>query len=92
MLIETNLPEQIHGFQYVKNSHYIRLTDDKKREIKLYAKKILRGECPQCKLALYSDGELAGMKCPRCQTPMRWVWGKEQLSFIPDEESEFMKD
>jgi len=90
--LEIALPAKVLAVHYVKNSHFIKLTDDKRREIKLWAKQILRGECPKCKFVFYTETPLQGGTCPRCQAAMQWAWGTEQLSFIPEEESDFLKD
>lgn len=92
MKIETSLPDEINAFQYVKNSHYIKMQDNEKREIKLCAKQVMRGECPKCRYSYYTEMPPQDEHCPRCLTAMTWAWGRAQISFIPEDESDFMKN
>ena len=45
MKIHTNLPENIRGIKYYKNSHYIELEDVEGRIHKVVATDLLRGRC-----------------------------------------------
>lgn len=89
MKIQTHLPDDIHAFRYVKNSHYIELEDSNKNVIKLVAKSMVKGVCTKCNETIWAETRSGLMRCPHCVSNVKWVWGKAQLVFVPEEESEF---
>ena len=89
MKITTNLPKSVHSFKYVKNSHYIELEDDSGKKTKLLASSLIRGECQDCFYEFYSPSNQGKLSCPSCNGTVEWVWGKVQLCFVPEKESDF---
>lgn len=90
MKIRTNLPPEVHGFRYVVNSHFIELEDDKGNTIRLKAKSMLKGTCQLCGGSVLVESRIGSMRCPHCGGEVEWVWGKAQLSFVPEAESDFV--
>jgi RNA polymerase subunit RPABC4/transcription elongation factor Spt4 len=87
--IETQLPSTFHSFEYVKNSHFIRLTDDDGNSTKLNAKDIIQFTCNKCKNVFWMGTNQAS-NCPTClSNELNRDWVNLQLSFIPERESEF---
>lgn len=91
MKLETNLPSHIHSFKYVKNSHYLKLTDNGGNSTKLSAKDIIQYTCATCHISFWM-GENIASACPSCRsTKLKTDWVELQLSFIPEDESQFKK-
>jgi DNA-directed RNA polymerase subunit RPC12/RpoP len=89
--IQTNLPENIHGVQYVKNSHFLELIDEKERSWRGGATGIVKYHCESCHQAFYSPTNHGELRCPMpgCGAMVIPVWHKAQLSFIPEEPSQY---
>jgi len=88
--ITTNLPDDVHGIVYVKNTHFIELEDDKGNRTKLNASGLLIGQCQECKervVALTNQGK---MTCTHCGSAVKWAWTRPQLAFVPEHESKFL--
>lgn len=91
MKLETNLPPCIHSFEYVKNSHYVKLTDNDGCSTKLSARDIIQYTCKDCDGEFWMGTNTASM-CPNCMsTNLQKDWVELQLSFIPEAESKFKK-
>lgn len=84
------LPREIRSFLYVRNHHYIELTDAEGHTIKLVAKSMIRGDCKACSQPVYVESRIGAMTCPHCFGSIGWVWGKAQMAFVPEVESEFI--
>ena len=89
MKIEADLPNYVHGITYIKNSHYIKLTDDKGNSTKLVPTSLLQGTCKGCKLVIYIAENHGSVKCPVCNDEIVWKWGNVQLCFVPEEPTDF---
>lgn len=85
LVFEAYLPPEIRGVEYMRNSHYIKLTYQDKSTVKLYAKPVQQGKCPKCDFTIYTETYLEDMACPKCQSIMEWTWGEARVSFIPGE-------
>lgn len=83
----------------MQNHHYIELEDAKGRKIKLLARTLMKLACSSevCNTQIYVDWEpgtgetTLGLpsECLACGAPMERKWGKGQLTFVPEGESEF---
>jgi hypothetical protein len=91
--IRTNLPERIHGVRYVKNSHYLELEDEQERAWRGGATGIVKYTCqhPDCKSTYYQPSNNGKQKCPvlGCDGMALPIWHKAQLSFVPEEPSQY---
>ena len=90
--IRTHLPEDIHGVRYVKNTHFLEIEDDKERVWRGGATGVVKYVCKVCKGFLYSPSNYGRIPCnlPGCgQSMMDPQWHKPQLSFVPEEVSDF---
>ena len=45
MRLKTNLPKEVHSVEYVKNNHYLRLTDDDDNSTVMFAKGFIQYLC-----------------------------------------------
>ena len=91
MRVETNLPDEVHTFTYVKNSHYIKLTDRDGRSLKLIPASLRQGKCKNCPAVFYMESNFGDdIGCPSCGAKeIEWSWGGVQLCFVPEAESDF---
>ena len=89
MNITANLPDKIKRFSYQKNSHYIELEDNDGNIYKGIAKYLLRSSCKSCPYEFFSETNLGQNTCPSCGEEMIKTWGKLQLCFLPEKESNF---
>ena len=87
--VEFGMPAEVQAVHYARNSHYIKLTDCKKRTTKLFAKKTMRFKCSGCGWSMIAENMDEQLPCPKCSNPLDAQWGKLQLCFLPDDESEF---
>lgn len=90
MKVETDLPASCHSFEYVKNSHYIKLTDDDGNATKLVATSLRRGSCKTCHAVVYMESNHGSGRCPTCGGEIAWQWGSLQLCFVPEQPSNFV--
>jgi len=87
--IEAVLPECIHTFTYVKNHHFIKLTDDDGNSTTLRARDIIQFTCHKCN-SVFWMGTNQAAHCPTCLSEdLAKDWVDLQLSFIPESESKF---
>lgn len=84
-----HLPPEIKRFTYVRNHHYIELTDAHGHTLRLVAKSLIKGVCRSCSHEVLVESRIGDMACPHCRGPMEWVWGKAQLHFAPETEATF---
>jgi len=90
MNIKTKLPDHVHSIEYVKNHHFIKLTDDNKNSTVMYAHGIIKYTCDDCGIKFWMESNMAG-SCPSCcSEKLKKQWNKLQLGFIPEEESSFI--
>lgn len=80
---------QLKSVLYVRNHHFIELTDEQGNTIRLIAKSMIRGLCKTCGQTIYAETRSGAMTCPHCFGAVGWVWGKAQISFVPEDESSF---
>jgi len=87
----THLPKEMGSVKYVRNHHYIEFTDADGNVLKLVAKSLVKGKCSSsgCAGEIFVESRLGSMICPHCQSAVNWVWGKAQLSFVPEIEARF---
>lgn len=88
--IETDITGSVKEFAYAKNSHYLKLKDDKGSETKLVEHGLLRFWCVPCNYIWFSQ-ENRGNRCPVCGDAdhISQQWMKPQLALIPEDESSF---
>lgn len=87
MKFETNVTEVVRGVAYVTNHHYVKLTDKDNKSSTCFARGLLRCACTRCHETFYVETNLGSMTCPHCGGDARTVWGRMQLSFVPERES-----
>lgn len=90
MRVTTALPEEVHGFRYVKNHHYIELEDKAGNRVRLNASAILIGVCDACKEKCVALTNMGDMRCTHCGGEVKWAWHRPQLAFIPEKASSFL--
>ena len=89
MDLEAKLPHDVHSMEYVKNSHYLKLTDDDGNSTKLDARHIIQFTCKECKNVFWMGTNQVSC-CPSCKgTKIDKDWVDLQLSFIPERETRF---
>ena len=90
MVIDTNLPEEVTSFTYVKNHHWIGLGDKEGRTTKLNDNGLMRYECPTCKNFFLTPCNFGDLYCPVCKVvKMSKSWHRMQVCFVPEKESDF---
>jgi len=87
--VSAMIPDGVNRFEYVRNHHYIKLARKDGREIKLIPEGRLRYYCEACTFDMITNSNHGELKCPVCGTKMVSQWGKEQICFIPEKESDF---
>jgi hypothetical protein len=89
MKVVTSLPDFVHGFRYVKNHHFIELTDNDGNKVTLNAGGIMLGDCKECKAKVAAFENRERMICTHCGGQVTWQWTRPQLAFVPEKESDF---
>ena len=83
------LPNTINTFEYTRNHHFIRLSLKDGKSLKLVAQSRMLYFCPAGCLEFLTESNHGEIKCPICGTKMKSKWGKEQVCFVPDDDSDF---
>jgi DNA-directed RNA polymerase subunit RPC12/RpoP len=90
MKIRANLPDDIHGFRYVTNSHFVEVEDENGNTAHLLPTGIVKYKCEGCDTEFFMGSNHGVVKCPVCGLQKaKPCWGKVQLSFVPEKESDF---
>lgn len=86
-----NMPDDVKSVRYEPNTHFVELEDKKGRKTKMPATSILKCVClgAHCREVFYVQSNMGGLLCPICGSETAKIWGKMQVSFIPEDESEF---
>ena len=84
MKIETDLPDDVKGFEYFVNSHYLKITKFSGDTIKLVPASLLRGECEECHNVCYVESNYGEMACPHCRGKVDWIWSETKMAFVPE--------
>ena len=87
--LKTSLPECVVGVTYAENNHHITLINRLGEEVKLDATGLVKYACGKCSNVFYAASNHGSMKCPLCGGPMTTEWGKLQICFVPEKETEF---
>ena len=90
MKLSANLPDEISSLTYTKNHHYIELKDVNGKKTKLIPNDLIKCECKGCKFVFYSESNHGITKCPICGGKIVTAWGKVQLCFVPEKETDFL--
>lgn len=83
------LPSSVKEFTWRRNHHWIELEDEDGNRVRLEAISLIKGQCTACKLTVYAMSRYGRMVCPHCASRVAWVWGRGQLAFVPEGETEF---
>jgi uncharacterized Zn finger protein (UPF0148 family) len=83
------LPEHINTFEYTRNHHFVRLGRKDGSEVKLLAGSKMLYACPNKCMEFLTESNHGVLKCPLCGDTMTSAWGREQVCFIPEKESDF---
>ena len=83
------LPEEVNTFEYTRNHHFIRFAKKDGTQLKLIPASQMLYSCPAGCVDFLTDSNHGPLKCPICGTAMVSKWGKEQVCFIPEEETDF---
>lgn len=83
------LPAEINTFEYTRNHHFIRLARKDGKELKLVPESQLLYYCHACKFEMLTGSNHGNIKCPLCGTLMQSKWGRAQVCFIPEGETDF---
>lgn len=89
MRVRTNLPDSVHSFTYVKNSHWIELEDTQGTKHKLLDNALLRFDCTECDFFFLTAHNPGNLHCPVCKAAMSQKWQRMQVCFIPEQETTF---
>jgi DNA-directed RNA polymerase subunit RPC12/RpoP len=91
MRLTTDLPCEVHSLTYVKNSHFIKLEDDDGNSTKLDASSVVKYTCEKCGFLFLTFENHGDITCPSCaeQGAAKPVWYVPQLSFVPEQASNF---
>lgn len=85
-----DLPLAVHGVEYMRNSHFIELTDAQGRRTRVVASGVLLFVCEDCDTQFFLMSNLGPMHCPRCKSPRtKSQWVVPQTAFVPERESDF---
>jgi len=87
--IEAILPESINTFEYTKNHHYIRLSKKEGAALKLIPSDQMLYVCPGGCMDFLTNSNHGTLRCPVCGAKMKSGWGRKQVCFIPERESDF---
>ena len=89
--IRTQFPPGVKGFKYMGNSHFIELVDKEGGVIRANATGLVRYDCATCKSAFFMMSNHGDLSCPSCRTigSAKPMWVTPQLSFVPEEPSDF---
>ena len=90
MRFEVNLHEDVRGCEYVKNHHYIKLTDKNGNKLILNPISMVKYTCVACNHIFFAEFNSGGASCPFCIGETEAQWGSMQLCFVPEDESEFI--
>jgi RNA polymerase subunit RPABC4/transcription elongation factor Spt4 len=89
-VIETDIVGAVKAFTYVKNCHYLKITDDQGRSTTLLESGLIRYWCVDCSHLHYSPENRSAL-CPACGgTRLQQQWMRPQLSLIPEDESDLV--
>ena len=83
------LPAGINTFEYTRNHHFIRFAKKDGTEVKLIPESRMLYSCPAGCVDFLTSSNHGPLKCPICGMPMQSKWGKEQVCFVPEEETDF---
>lgn len=83
------LPRVVNTMAYVRNHHFIRFASKDGRELKLIPQGRLEYHCTECTFEMLTGSNFGELKCPVCHSPMKQRWGREQVCFVPEAESDF---
>jgi len=89
--VRTQFPEGVKGFKYMGNSHFIELVDKEGRTVKANATGLVRYDCEKCKDVFFMMSNHGDLSCPACRSmgSAHPTWVVPQLSFVPEEASDF---
>jgi hypothetical protein len=85
------MPDDVRGVRYVANHHYVELEDKQGRKSKMPATAVLKCVCigEHCGAVFFVSSNMGSLNCPHCGGPTTKIWGKMQIGFIPEDESDF---
>lgn len=87
--IESNIPGAVQSFTYVRNTHYLKLTDEQGNETRLVEQGIIRYTCQRCGFFFYAESNRANI-CPCCRNEdIHQEWMKPQIALVPQKVSNF---
>jgi len=81
----------VQSFKWVANHHYIELEDKDGNITKMPATALLKCSCrdPYCGMVFFVSSNMGPLKCPHCGSEAEKEWVRPQLSFVPQERSDF---
>jgi len=83
------LPASVNTFEYTRNHHFIRFAKKDGTHIKLVPESRMLYSCPIGCIEFLTDSNHGDLKCPICGGPMKSSWGKEQVCFVPEKDTDF---
>ena len=83
------LPVGVNTIEYTRNHHFIRFAKKDGTQVKLIPESQMLYCCPEGCVEFFTSSNHGPLKCPICGVIMKSKWGKEQVCFVPDGESEF---
>jgi len=85
------LPKGVRKFSYAPNHHYVELEDDHGRRTHLPATDLMRVSCSACRFFFFVASNYGLQTCPHCSATgtLEKTWGKMQIAFVPEDESDF---
>jgi hypothetical protein len=89
--VRTRFPEGVKGFKYMGNSHFIELVDKDGHVVKANATGLVRYDCAHCSGVFFMMSNHGDLSCPECRksSSAKPTWVVPQLSFVPEEQSDF---
>jgi hypothetical protein len=89
MKVTYQLPPGIKGFHYAPNHHYVELEDETGKTLHMPAQGVMAHRCGTCQFVWWTGSNRCSF-CPSCASgEVQRVWGKMQIAFVPEEESDF---
>lgn len=91
MKIRFDLPKDIHGVRYVVNSHFMEIEDKDGHVARLLPTGLVKYRCEDCGEEFMMTSNHGDLTCPICgaRGQAKPCWGRVQLSFVPENESDF---
>ena len=86
-----NMPDEVKWVRYEPNTHFVELEDKQGNRTKMPATAILKCVClaAHCREIFFVSSNMGALRCPICGGETAKIWGKMQVSFIPEDESDF---